>query len=94
MKFYDMNRPEPVCPNADCGADQRDRPRTTAGSPAQPAAPKRAAARPMAPLLDEETEEMESPEEGELHLPSATRKINQPEEPIFDELTPNTDSEE
>lgn len=25
-KFYDLNRPEPMCP--ECGADQRDAPRT------------------------------------------------------------------
>ena len=51
-KFYDLNRPEPICPK--CGADQRDRPKP----PRKGAAPDplRAAVRPMAPLLEEEDE--------------------------------------
>lgn len=49
-KFYDMNRPEAVCPK--CGEDQKKRPKETVK-----AAPKSAAksdAARMAPLLEEE----------------------------------------
>ena len=50
-KFYDLNKPEPLCPK--CGADQRQRPKVSASSPSQPAAPRRPP-RPIAPLLDDE----------------------------------------
>jgi hypothetical protein len=49
--FYDLNRPEPLCPK--CGADQRQRPKATASTPAHPPAPRKQP-RPMAPLLDDE----------------------------------------
>lgn len=49
--FYDLNRPEPLCPK--CGADQRQRPKVTASTPAHPPAPRKQP-RPMAPLLDDE----------------------------------------
>lgn len=51
VKFYDLNKPEPLCPK--CGADQRLRPKVAANAPAQPAAPRRPP-RPIAPLLDDE----------------------------------------
>jgi predicted nucleic acid-binding Zn-ribbon protein len=51
IKFYAMGKPEPTCPK--CGADQRARPRD---EPKTPAKPKRAAVRPMAPLLDDDDE--------------------------------------
>jgi rubrerythrin len=50
-KFYDLEKPDPVCPR--CGADQRSRPPVQAGPPAPPA-PRRAAAPPMARYLDDE----------------------------------------
>jgi hypothetical protein len=52
-KFYDLNRPEPLCPK--CGADQRVRParEVKLKTPAEPAA----RARPMAPLLDDDEDE-------------------------------------
>ena len=50
-KFYDLNKPEPLCPK--CGADQRQRPKVSASSPPQPSAPRRPP-RPIAPLLDDE----------------------------------------
>jgi hypothetical protein len=49
--FYDLNRPEPLCPK--CGADQRQRPKVSASGPAHPPAPRKQP-RPMAPLLDDE----------------------------------------
>ncbi len=49
--FYDLNRPEPLCPK--CGADQRQRPKASASAPAHPPAPRKQP-RPMAPLLDDE----------------------------------------
>ncbi len=50
-KFYDLNRPEPICPK--CGTDQRDKPKEQANTRGQPAG-RRAAVRPMAPLLDDD----------------------------------------
>lgn len=50
-RFYDLNKPEPICPK--CGADQRQRPKVSAQSPPTPPAPKKQP-RPMAPLLDDE----------------------------------------
>lgn len=49
-KFYDMNRPEPICPR--CGADQREAPPGAQAPPPPP--PRKAAAPRMSPLLDEE----------------------------------------
>ncbi len=49
-KFYDLNRPEPICPK--CGADQRERPKPARG--AAGSGPSRPSIRPMAPLLDDE----------------------------------------
>jgi hypothetical protein len=50
-KFYDLNKPEPVCPK--CGLDQRDKPLDSAPSSSAKKG-KRAAVRPMAPLLDDD----------------------------------------
>ncbi len=51
VRFYDMNKPEPICPK--CGADQRQRPKQEAGASAPAPAPKRAQPRPM-PLIDDD----------------------------------------
>jgi hypothetical protein len=59
-KFYDLGKPDPVCPR--CGADQRTRPASDAPSP--PPAPRRPAQPPMARYLDEE----EAPAEGEAFV--------------------------
>ena len=48
-RFYVMGKPEPICPN--CGADQRERPKEASQVVKKP---KRAAVRPMAPLLDDD----------------------------------------
>ena len=50
-KFYDLNRPEPICPK--CGADQRDRPRDEGKATGSPSS-RRPSVRPMAPLLDDD----------------------------------------
>jgi len=54
-KFYDMNKPEPLCPK--CGADQRQKPKETGSSSGSTAAAKRPPPRPMPALLDEEEAE-------------------------------------
>jgi hypothetical protein len=51
-KFYDLNKPDPLCPK--CGADQRDRPRVVIGRPL--VKPRKRRAAPMIPLLDDEDE--------------------------------------
>ena len=50
-KFYDMEKPEPLCPR--CGADQRTRPAQDAPPPPPPA-PRRPPPPPMARYLEEE----------------------------------------
>ena len=65
-KFYDLNRPEPLCPK--CGADQRNRParevklKTPAGQGRRPAG------RAMAPLLVDDEEETVVLDEPEVDL--------------------------
>ncbi|WP_242338738.1 MULTISPECIES: TIGR02300 family protein [Anaeromyxobacter] len=65
-KFYDLKKPEPLCPK--CGADQRQSPALK--SPAPSERRQRAAARPVEPEpveadteLDEEVEEAEPDED-------------------------------
>lgn len=67
-RFYDMNKPEPLCPK--CGADQRLKPKDSDSSTPAPApAPKKAAPRPMpAALLDDEDEAAPVPFEDEMDL--------------------------
>jgi hypothetical protein len=61
-KFYDLNKPEPICPK--CGTDQRQRPKELAAEPpVQPV--KRAAMAPMTRFLDEEEPAAEFTEEEE-----------------------------
>lgn len=53
-KFYDLFRPEPLCPK--CGADQREAPKS-APAPKRAAPRKTRRKRAMAPLLDDDEEE-------------------------------------
>jgi len=65
-KFYDLNKPEPLCPK--CGTDQRTRPKVDPkAKPATPAGQRRPATRPMVPLLDDD-EEDEAVVDDELDL--------------------------
>jgi uncharacterized protein (TIGR02300 family) len=57
-KFYDLNKPEPICPK--CGADQRQSPALKAPAPAE----RRPRARPPEPKTEEVEVELE--EDGEL----------------------------
>jgi uncharacterized protein (TIGR02300 family) len=54
-KFYDLNKPEPLCPK--CGADQRQRPKVEPKSKQAPSGPRRPVTRPMVPLLEDEEED-------------------------------------
>jgi len=55
-KFYDLNKPEPICPK--CGTDQRTRPKLEPkAKPTSPAGQRRAVTRPMVPLLEDEEED-------------------------------------
>jgi uncharacterized protein (TIGR02300 family) len=83
-KFYDLFRPEPLCPK--CGADQREAPKVeTKRKPA--AAPKRARKRAMAPLLDEEDEEpvFDELDESVLALEPAGAELDDPAAETEDE---------
>jgi len=59
-KFYDMKKPEPICPK--CGADQRESP---ALRPPDKAERKRARAAVEEPVIEEESAEEEAAEEEE-----------------------------
>lgn len=68
-RFYDLNKPAPVCPK--CGADQRTKPREDAsgGSAPTPPAPKRAQPRPVPPsLLEDDDEAVVVPFEEEMDI--------------------------
>jgi len=55
-KFYDLNKPEPICPK--CGTDQRHRPKAEPkAKTATPPGQRRAVTRPMVPLLEDEEED-------------------------------------
>ena len=82
-KFYDLNKPEPVCPK--CGTDQRNRPKRSPGAPAPaPAASsesRRPAAAPMSRLLAEEEEAaVEEPLEEEEESSATELDISELEE--------------
>ena len=75
-KFYDLNKPEPLCPK--CGADQRQRPKVTVSAPAP--APRKQP-RPMAPLLEDEDDGSVRYEE-DIDLGVRT-EIDEPDEELF-----------
>lgn len=54
-KFYDLNKPEPICPK--CGTDQRTRPKLEPKPKPVPAGQRKQVTRPMVPLLDDEEED-------------------------------------
>jgi len=55
-KFYDLNKPEPICPK--CGTDQRNRPKAEPkAKTSAPAGQRRQVTRPMVPLLEDEEED-------------------------------------
>jgi hypothetical protein len=54
-KFYDLNKPEPLCPK--CGTDQRTRPKVEPKPKPGAASQRRQVTRPMVPLLDDEEED-------------------------------------
>jgi hypothetical protein len=67
-KFYDLGKPEPICPK--CGADQRDKPRERPSAPPTPP-PADRIRRPSPPiggLLDEDEEPIEEFEGDEDEL--------------------------
>jgi uncharacterized protein (TIGR02300 family) len=95
-KFYDLNKPEPLCPK--CGADQRLKPKETATPQAAAAAPaKRPPVRPMPALLDEEDAES-VPFEEEMDLDLGDLEPAGADEEFFDEEeggeAPEDDAEE
>jgi hypothetical protein len=76
-KFYDLNKPQPLCPK--CGADQRERPKVTASPQSAPAPRKQP--RPMAPLLEDEDDGSVRYEE-DIDLGVRT-EIDEPDEDLF-----------
>ncbi|RIK97476.1 MAG: TIGR02300 family protein [Proteobacteria bacterium] len=76
-KFYDLHKPEPLCPK--CGADQRQRPKVSATPPPAPAPRKQP--RPMAPLLEDEDDGSVRYDE-DIDLGVRT-EIDEPEEELF-----------
>ena len=92
-KFYDLNRPEPLCPK--CGADQRQAPKQTPRSRSaarEPNAEARRDARRMAPLLEEDEEVVVTkPDRGaDLGLGG----IDEPDEVVVDDDEVETPDED
>lgn len=67
-KFYDLKRPEPLCPR--CGADQRARPKREAKPRPVEEAPRRPEPppEPVTPLLEEDEEDTDVPDDEDLDL--------------------------
>ena len=61
LKFYDLNRPEPICPR--CQSNQRNRPKGTTGkvAPPRPPEPRKPKPRDLGPLLEEDEVVEEAP---------------------------------
>lgn len=76
-RFYDLNKPEPLCPK--CGADQRQRPKVAPPPSPAPAAKKQP--RPMAPLLEDEDDGSVRYDE-DIDLGVRT-EIDEPDEELF-----------
>jgi hypothetical protein len=64
-RFYDMNKPEPLCPK--CGTDQRTKPKAS-DMPAPPPVAKKAQPRPMPLLDDDEAEAVPFEEEMDIDI--------------------------
>ncbi len=88
-KFYDLNRPEPLCPK--CGANQHERPLNEPKDKTAAEATPRRRARPMAPLLDDEEEHVAVEEDEIGPGPPAGE---QPETFIDDASASGTEDEE
>ena len=78
-KFYDLFRPEPLCPK--CGADQREAPKVTPRPKPTPLR-KRPSKRSMAPLLDEEDDDLifDDDKETGMDLEAAGAELDDPAE--------------
>ena len=83
-KFYDLGKPEPLCPK--CGADQREKPREKPTPPTpQPEKPRRAAV-PMGSLLDDETRSRSrSTRRRKATSPASTPRPSSPSPPTEEE---------
>ncbi len=89
-KFYDLNRPEPICPK--CGADQRTRPAREVKLKAATARGRRPRGRAMAPLLADDDDEAVVEEGPEPEL--ALGVVDSPDAPVEDEEPDNIESDE
>jgi hypothetical protein len=69
-KFYDLNKPEPVCPK--CQANQLERPKDEPAAKPAPAAKAAPRVREMA-YLDDEEPATEAATEGEAETPGAEK---------------------
>ena len=89
-KFYDLNRPEPLCPK--CGADQRKRPAREIKLKTPPARSRRARGRTMAPLLADDDDEGAVEERPEPEL--ALGVVDSPDASAEDEEVDDSESDE
>ena len=89
-KFYDLNRPEPLCPK--CGADQRKRPAREVKPKAPPARGRRSRGRAMAPLLTDDDDEAVVEEGPEPEL--ALGVVDSPDAPVEDEEPDDSETDE
>ena len=89
-KFYDLNRPEPLCPK--CGADQRKRPASETKLKAAPDRGRRSRGRAMAPLLADDDDEAVVEEKPEPEL--ALGVVDSPDVPVEDEEPDDSETDE
>ena len=89
-KFYDLNRPEPICPK--CGADQRTRPAREVKLKAATARGRRPRGRAMAPLLADDDDEAVVEEGPEPEL--ALGVVDSPDAPVEDEEPDDSEGDE
>jgi hypothetical protein len=89
-KFYDLNRPEPLCPK--CGADQRKRPARDIKLKAPTARGRRSRGRAMTPLLADDDDEAVVEERPEPEL--ALGVVDSPDAPVEDEEPDDSETDE
>jgi len=87
-RFYDLNKPEPICPK--CGEDQRKKPKQSDSAPTPPPAPKKS--RPLQ-LLDDDDDSVSYDEDVDMDV----GPIEGSGEELFDDdasETPDEDPDE
>ena len=93
LKFYDLNKPEPVCPR--CGTDQREKPKTAAKETPPPSPPpKQARGRDITPLLADDDDESVSSDDVDSDDVDIDMGEIEDDANLFDETESEDDSDD